>query len=107
VFIDGRDVRTIPLAVLRRAIGFVPQEPFLFSASIADNIALGATGEQATRAAIVSAAAVSRLDKDVEDLPAGYDTGRRRARHHAVRRPEAAHGNCARSGRRSAHPDSG
>ena len=74
VFIDGRDVRTIPLAVLRRAIGFVPQEPFLFSASIADNIALGATGEQATRAAIVSAAAVSRLDKDVEDLPAGYDT---------------------------------
>jgi len=74
VFIDGRDVRTIPLAVLRRAIGFVPQEPFLFSASIADNIALGATGEQAARTAIVGAAAVSRLDKDVEDLPAGYDT---------------------------------
>jgi ATP-binding cassette subfamily B multidrug efflux pump len=74
LFIDGRDVRTIPLAILRRAIGFVPQEPFLFSASIADNIALGATGEQASRAAIVRAAAVSRLDKDVQDLPAGYDT---------------------------------
>jgi ATP-binding cassette subfamily B multidrug efflux pump len=41
VFIDGVDVRNIPLAVLRGAIGFVPQEPFLFSDSLADNIAFG------------------------------------------------------------------
>jgi ATP-binding cassette subfamily B protein len=74
VFIDGEDVRTIPLAVLRGAIGFVPQEPFLFSASIAENIALGATEQQASGEAIADAAAVARLDKDVEDLPAGYDT---------------------------------
>ena len=41
VFIDGVDVRDIPLAVLRGAIGFVSQEPFLFSDTIADNVAFG------------------------------------------------------------------
>ena len=41
VLVDGVDVRDIPLAVLRRAIGFVPQEPFLFSDTIADNVAFG------------------------------------------------------------------
>jgi len=41
VFIDGVDVHDIPLDVLRRAIGFVPQEPFLFSDTIADNVAFG------------------------------------------------------------------
>jgi len=41
VFIDGVDVREIPLDVLRGAIGFVPQEPFLFSDTIADNVAFG------------------------------------------------------------------
>jgi ATP-binding cassette, subfamily B, multidrug efflux pump len=41
VFLDGADVRKIPLATLRGAIGFVPQEPFLFSDSIADNVAFG------------------------------------------------------------------
>jgi ATP-binding cassette subfamily B protein len=74
VFIDGHDVRTIPLHVLRRTIGFVPQEPFLFSASVAENIALGVDGEPASPEAIVRAAAISRLDKDIEDLPNGYDT---------------------------------
>ena len=46
VFVDGVDVREIPLSVLRGAIGFVPQEPFLFGATIAENIAFGARGEQ-------------------------------------------------------------
>src|SRR5205823_2811013 len=41
VFIDGVDVREIPLRVLRGAIGFVPQEPFLFSDTLADNVAFG------------------------------------------------------------------
>jgi ATP-binding cassette subfamily B protein len=41
VFIDGVDVREIPLATLRSAIGFVPQEPFLFSDTLADNVAFG------------------------------------------------------------------
>ena len=41
VFVDGHDVRHLPLAVLRGAIGFVPQEPFLFSATLAENITFG------------------------------------------------------------------
>ena len=41
VFVDGTDVREIPLAVLRGSIGFVPQEPFLFSDTLADNVAFG------------------------------------------------------------------
>ncbi|HXX63270.1 MAG TPA: ABC transporter transmembrane domain-containing protein, partial [Bacteroidota bacterium] len=53
VLIDGRDVRTIPLKVLRGAIGYVPQETFLFSDSIADNIAYGTDtpSEEAVREA--------------------------------------------------------
>ena len=88
VFIDGTDVRDLPLEVLRGAIGFVPQEPFLFSDTIGDNVAfgldgilrvggVGMTGEagQGDRgAAIEAASAVARLDKDVADLPKGYDT---------------------------------
>jgi ATP-binding cassette subfamily B protein len=87
VFIDGVDVREIPLPVLRGAIGFVPQEPFLFSDTLADNVAFGwdateasAGGDHAVdRAAgrdekIRAAAAVARLDKDVADFPKGYDT---------------------------------
>src|SRR4030095_2574886 len=41
VFVDGHDVRDLPLAVLRRSIGFVPQEPFLFSDTLANNVAFG------------------------------------------------------------------
>jgi len=72
VFVDGIDIRDMPLAMLRGAIGFVPQEPFLFSASIADNIAFGAPA--ASREQIEQAAHVSRLDKDLMDFPKGYDT---------------------------------
>jgi ATP-binding cassette, subfamily B, multidrug efflux pump len=45
VFIDGIDVHDIPLASLRSAIGFVPQEPFLFSDTLADNVAFGLDGQ--------------------------------------------------------------
>jgi ATP-binding cassette, subfamily B, multidrug efflux pump len=72
VFIDGCDVREIPLARLRGAIGFVPQEPFLFSATIAENVAFGSPGS--TPAAVIRAAAIARLDKDVQDFPAGFET---------------------------------
>src|SRR4029453_5137855 len=47
VFVDGVDVREIPLAVLRSAIGFVPQEPFLFSDTLADNVAFGLDAQNA------------------------------------------------------------
>ena len=74
VFVDGVDVRHIPLAVLRGAIGFVPQEPFLFSDTIAGNIAYGARDEQGTAERVAEAARVARLDKDLEDFPKGYAT---------------------------------
>src|SRR5581483_3867350 len=79
VFIDGVDVRDIPLAVLRGAIGFVPQEPFLFSDTLADNVAFGLDASEREASAerhdkILAAAAVARLDKDVVDFPKGYET---------------------------------
>jgi ATP-binding cassette subfamily B protein len=75
VFIDGVDVREIPLARLRGAIGVVPQEPFLFSDTIGENIAFGAdAGDDRMAARVAEAAAVARLDKDVETFPNRYDT---------------------------------
>jgi ATP-binding cassette subfamily B protein len=83
VFVDGIDVRHIPLATLRGAIGFVPQEPFLFSDTVAENVAFGASArlngaEGIDRAALLDAveraSAVARLDRDVETFPKRYDT---------------------------------
>ncbi len=75
VFVDGVDVRDLSLADLRRAIGFVPQEAFLFSESIADNIAFvqGGAG-RADRERIEWAAEVARLDKDVAAFANGLET---------------------------------
>jgi ATP-binding cassette subfamily B protein len=77
IAIGGVDVREIPLERLRGAIGFVPQEPFLFSTTIAGNVAFGGgkdTKEPKELERVVAAAAVARLDKDVADFPRGYDT---------------------------------
>jgi len=71
VSIGGTDVRRIPLSVLRSHIGYVPQDVFLFSDSIANNIAFGA--ETPTRAEIERAAALARIDDDIEALPEKYD----------------------------------
>lgn len=70
--IDGRDVRTIPLAALRSAIGYVPQDPFLFSRSVRDNIRFGSP--EADDAAVQRVAAIASLDRDIAELPRGYDT---------------------------------
>lgn len=96
VLIDGNDVRAIPLATLRDNIAVVPQEPFLFSDTIASNIAFGLdndrfapvqTGVSVTRARppqqaatppdmtrVKGAAELAGLARDVEDFPSGYDT---------------------------------
>jgi ATP-binding cassette, subfamily B, multidrug efflux pump len=72
VEIDGRDVRTLSLATLRSAIGYVPQDPFLFSRSVRDNIRFGAP--EADDAAVQRVAAIAALDRDIAELPRGYDT---------------------------------
>ena len=95
VLLDGVDVRAIPLDRLRGAIGFVPQEPFLFSDSIAENVGLGtmagpkgpalqkevpvggrvpAEAGSHVDSRLESAAAIARLDKDIASFPKGYAT---------------------------------
>ena len=74
VFVDGIDVHRIPLAILRGAVGFVPQEPFLFSDTLAENIAFGVKENQLSDVRLKEAAQVSRLDKDLQEFPKGYQT---------------------------------
>jgi ATP-binding cassette subfamily B protein/ATP-binding cassette subfamily C protein/ATP-binding cassette subfamily B multidrug efflux pump len=69
---NGVDLQHYTLAALRGAIAWVPQEAFLFSASVADNIAL--TRPQATRAEIEAAARLAAVHEDILRLPHGYDT---------------------------------
>jgi ATP-binding cassette, subfamily B, multidrug efflux pump len=72
VMVDGVDLRMIDPAQLRRHIGFVPQETFLFSATIAENIAFGV--EDATIDQIRTAAELAGLAGDIEGFPEGYQT---------------------------------
>jgi len=72
VLIDGRPIREYSLASLRRNIGFVPQETFLFSDRIRENIALGVN--TATDAEIHNAAEAANIATDIESFPEGYDT---------------------------------
>ncbi|NBO66335.1 MAG: ATP-binding cassette domain-containing protein, partial [Acidobacteria bacterium] len=72
VLIDDRPIREIPLAVLRHNIGYVPQETFLFSETLAENIALGVEG--ATPAQIEEAAAIAGLSDDIGEFPARFET---------------------------------
>lgn len=72
VFLDGRDVRTLDLDWLRRQIAVAPQDPFLFSATVAENIAYGV--ERADQAAIERASLTAHLDGDVREFPTGYET---------------------------------
>ena len=72
VLIDGRPIREFPLEVLRRSIGFVPQETFLFSDTIRENIAFGA--QNASDAEIRRAAEAANIASDIESFPEGYRT---------------------------------
>ena len=73
ILIDGVDVKRYPLPVLRRAVGYVPQETFLFSLPLRDNVGFG-RDQALTDAELDWAGEVSQLGKDVEDFPARYDT---------------------------------
>lgn len=72
VLIDGIDVRKIRLADLRRHIGIVPQETFLFSATVRDNIAFGRP--DATQEEIEAVARLAQAHEFIMELPKGYET---------------------------------
>ncbi len=72
VLVDGRDVRTIPLVMLRQAVGYVPQEAFLFSRSLLENLALA--GEHVGEAGVRRAGKLVGLAREVEGFPDGWRT---------------------------------
>ena len=72
ITIDGRDIRDFTLRSLRKNVGIVQQDVFLFSATIRDNIAYGVSG--ATLEDVVQAAKVAQLHDHIMSLPNGYDT---------------------------------
>lgn len=72
VLIDGRPIREYSLDTLRRQIGFVPQETFLFSTTVRENIAFGV--ENASDKQIARAAEIARIAADVESFPEKYRT---------------------------------
>ena len=72
VLVDGVPVADYPLAQLRAAVGYVPQETFLFSDTLAENIAFGV--ERAERAEVEWAAEIAGLSEDVGGFPEGFDT---------------------------------
>ncbi|HEX9262729.1 MAG TPA: ABC transporter ATP-binding protein [Candidatus Binatia bacterium] len=72
VLLDGQDTRQLSLGDLRRLIGYVPQEPFLFSTSLRANLALGRENYSAEE--LKRAVEIAKLDRDVEIFPLGLDT---------------------------------
>lgn len=72
ILLDGVDIRDLPLDLLRRSIGYVPQEAFLFSETLAENITLGSP--DASAQAVTAAAQRSRLSADLEQFPDAFNT---------------------------------
>lgn len=72
ITVDGKDIRSFNLSSLRTQIGYVPQDVFLFSDSIEDNIAFG--GDNITKEQIIQAAKDADLYKNIEDFPDGFKT---------------------------------
>ena len=72
IFIDGADLTTMPTQRIRRSIGYVPQEAFLFSRSLRENVAFGEP--DATEADVRRAVETARLSGDLETFPGGLDT---------------------------------
>ncbi len=72
VFLDGQDVRTLAVEPLRNAVAYVPQDGFLFSTTIAENVAFAPREPEA--ADVLRAAAIAQLDSEVQDMPHGFET---------------------------------
>jgi len=73
VFLDGFDINRLPLKILRSSISMVPQDSFLFSTRLADNIAYGLP-EDAPAEQVREAAEMAQLAKDIHELPEGFET---------------------------------
>jgi ATP-binding cassette, subfamily B, multidrug efflux pump len=72
ILVDGVPIRQIPLATLREQIGFVPQETFLFSDTLRENVKFGAPS--ASDAEVEQAADTSNILPDIRDFPKGFET---------------------------------
>ncbi len=72
ILVDGRDIRELSLFDLRKLIGYVPQDPFLFSSSLRRNLAFGR--DQYTEEELERAIKIAKLDRDLEIFPQGLDT---------------------------------
>ncbi len=105
VMVDGNDVRRIPLDVLRRNIGYVPQDTYLFSTSLAENVAFGV--ENPDPVMVGRAVETARLSNDLDQFPERHHDSDRRAGRDPLGRAEAADGAIPRHHARPAHPDPG
>ncbi|HEX8811928.1 MAG TPA: ABC transporter ATP-binding protein, partial [Terracidiphilus sp.] len=72
LFVDGRPIRQYPLSVLRRNIGMVPQETFLFSETLRENLAFGVPN--ASQEEHLNAAEAAHIRKEFEEFPLGFET---------------------------------
>ena len=72
VLMDGQDIRRLPLGDLRKMIGYVPQEPFLFSTSLKNNLTFGR--DQCSAEELARAVKIAKLDRDLDVFPQGLDT---------------------------------
>ena len=72
ILLDGKNIRNFSLSDLRRMIGYVPQDPFLFSTSLRRNLALGR--EQYSEEELSHAVKIAKLDRDIEAFPLGLET---------------------------------
>ncbi|MEJ5272870.1 MAG: ATP-binding cassette domain-containing protein, partial [Spirochaetota bacterium] len=74
ILIDGYDINDIPLKTLRRSIGYVPQDSFLFSDTITNNIALGIEEDKIDFSKVVEYAKIASVHDDIMEFKDGYDT---------------------------------
>jgi ATP-binding cassette subfamily B protein len=72
ILMDGRDIRELSLGDLRKTIGYVPQEPFLFSTSLKGNLTFGR--EDCSAEELTRAVQIAKLDRDLQIFPQGLDT---------------------------------
>lgn len=72
IFIDGKEIQNIPLDVLRTNVAIVPQESFLFSDTVENNISYGL--QEIDKKIVLDVARISCFDKDVDSFPKGYET---------------------------------